>query len=911
MFARRAVLLVTLALLSTPALAAPPPAKLTTVEGITEYRLANGLRVLLAPDDSKPVTTVNVTYQVGSRMERYGETGMAHLLEHLMFKGTPKAPGKTIVEEFSRRGMRYNGSTNFDRTNYFETFASSDENLGWALKMEADRMVHSNIARADLDSEMTVVRNEMEAGENSPYGMLLQKMTAAAFQWHNYGKSTIGARADVENVNIAHLQAFYRTYYQPDNAVLIVTGKFDPAGVLTQISQYFGVIPKPARVIEPSWTVEPVQDGPRTVTLQRVGNSPFVASLYHLPQAASADFAAVMMLSDILGDTPNGRLYKALVEKKLATRAGEFASGLHDPGYGVSYAMLEKTQSADAAIQAMLETVEGVAREPVTETELKRAQTSYLNSFEKMMNDPAQFGIRLSKSIAEGDWRLLFILRDRVAAVTIADVQRVAANYFKESNRTLGRFIPTQNPDRATMPPPVDVAALVANYQGKEAVAAGEAFDPSPANIEKHSKRLALPNGMQVIELAKQTRGNTVSGTIVMGNGTLETLAGKRNVPGITATMLQRGAGNLGRKEIADRLEELKATVGVRGTFDQLIINFQTRRDKLPELLELIATIMRHPTFPEAELEQLKSQAITGIDAQRHEPQAVAQNALSRHDNPYPKGDIRYSPSFDEEVEITRAITVADLKAFHDDFYGTDHAQLALVGDFDPAVIEPVLGKLFGDWKAKIPPVRVPEPYHLSAAAAQQFETPDKANAFYMARLAIPVKADDPDFVPLILANRVLGGGGLKSRIADRLRQKDGISYGAGSGLSEANYEPNSAVSFFAIYAPQNLTRLKTAMAEELGAFLKDGVTGQELSEAKSGLLQQWTINRTQDGALASQLAFDLKLGRTMAFTEDREARVKSATVEQVNGVIRKYLRLDQLVQMYAGDFAKAQGATK
>ena len=526
--------------------------------------------------------------------------------------------------------------------------------------------------------------------------------------------------------------------------------------------------------------------------------------------------------------------------------------GLHDPGYGGSFAMLEKTQSADAAIQAMLETVEGVAREPVTETELKRAQASYLNGFEKMMNDPAQFGIRLSESIAEGDWRLLFILRDRVAAVTVADVQRVAGAYFKESNRTLGRFIPTQNPDRATMPPSVDVAALVADYHGKEAVAAGEAFDPSPANIEKHSKRLALPGGMQVIELAKQTRGNTVSGTIVMGNGTLETLAGKRNVPGITAAMLQRGAGNLSRKDIADRLEELKATIGVRGTFDQLIINFQTRRDKLPELLELIAEIMRHPTFPEAELEQLKSQAITNIDAQRHEPQAVAQNAFSRYDNPYPKGDIRYTPSFDEEVEITKAITVADLKAFHDDFYGADHAQLALVGDFDPAVIEPVLGKLFGDWKARIPYARVPEPYHLSPPAAQQFETPDKANAFYMARLAIPVKADDPDFVPLILANRVLGGGGLKSRIADRLRQQDGISYGAGSGLSEGNYEANSAVSFFAIYAPQNLTKLKTAMADVLGAFLKDGVTGQELSEAKSGLLQQWTINRTQDGALAS-----------------------------------------------------------
>ena len=397
MFARRFALLVTFALLSTPALADKSLTKLTTVEGITEYKLANGLHVLLAPDDSKPVTTVNVTYEVGSRMEKYGETGMAHLLEHLMFKGTPKEPTKTITGEFARRGMRFNGSTTFDRTNYYETFASSDDDLDWALKMEADRMVHSNIARSDLDSEMTVVRNEMEMGENSSLGMLEQKMNAAAFQWHNYGKSPIGARADVEKVNIAHLQAFYRAYYQPDNAVLIVAGKFDPAKVLTQIRRYFGAIPRPKRVIEPTWTVEPVQDGPRTVTLERVGASPLVATLYHLPQAASADFAAVTMFSDILGNTPNGRLYKALVEKKLATSTGEFASGLHDPGYGGSFAVLEKTQSPDAAIKAMLETVEGVAKEPVTEAELKRAQALYLNRFEKMMDDPAQFGLRLSE----------------------------------------------------------------------------------------------------------------------------------------------------------------------------------------------------------------------------------------------------------------------------------------------------------------------------------------------------------------------------------------------------------------------------------------------------------------------------------------------------------------------------------
>jgi len=209
---------------------AQPLAKVTSVEGIDEYRLANGLQVLLIPDDSKPTTTVNLTIRVGSRMENYGETGMAHLLEHMMFKGTPTHP--KVWAEFQSRGLRANGSTWFDRTNYTASFAADEANLDWYVGWLADAMIHSFIARKDLDTEMTVVRNEMEMGENSPERSLFKQTLAAMYDWHNYGKSTIGARADVENVDIPRLQAFYRLYYQPDNATLVVSGKFNPAKTL-------------------------------------------------------------------------------------------------------------------------------------------------------------------------------------------------------------------------------------------------------------------------------------------------------------------------------------------------------------------------------------------------------------------------------------------------------------------------------------------------------------------------------------------------------------------------------------------------------------------------------------------------------------------------------------------------------
>src|SRR5262245_25056349 len=226
--------------------------RITSVEGITEYRFANGLQVLLFPDQSKQTITVNVTYKVGSRHEGYGETGMAHLLEHLVFKGSPKH--RNIPQELTEHGSRPNGSTWYDRTNYFETFAATEENLRWALDLESDRMVNSFIAKADLDSEMTVVRNELESGENSPTNVLLQRVMSTAYLWHNYGKSTIGSRSDLENVPIDRLQAFYRTYYQPDNAVLLVAGKFDEPKTLGMIAQYFGAIPKPTRPLPTAYT---------------------------------------------------------------------------------------------------------------------------------------------------------------------------------------------------------------------------------------------------------------------------------------------------------------------------------------------------------------------------------------------------------------------------------------------------------------------------------------------------------------------------------------------------------------------------------------------------------------------------------------------------------------------------------
>ena len=875
------------------------------VEGISEYRLPNGLRVLLAPDASKPTTTVNITYLVGSRHESYGETGMAHLLEHLVFKGTPTRGN--IMQELGKRGMRFNGTTFYDRTNYYQTFPANPDNLKWALEMEADRMINSTIARTDLDTEFSVVRNEMESGENNPHMMLWQRMTATAFEWHNYGKTTIGARSDVENVKIENLQNFYRKYYQPDNAVLLVAGKFDAAATLNSISTVFGAIPKPARKLAPTYTQDPVQDGEREVTVRRTGDLQLSGVLYHTAAGSHKDAAAMAALSEVLAGTPNGRLHKNLVEKKLAVNVNPWNFDLAERGYVLFMAELSKTQNLNDARKVLLSELEGVAQKPISEEELKRAKASLLSQIDKTINDPQQLAVQMSESIANGDWRLFFVHRDRIENLTVADLQAVALNYFKASNRTLGQFIPTSSPDRIKMPEPVDVAKLVSDYKGKAAATEGEVFDISPANIEKRTQRVSLPSGMKLILTPKKTRGETVTGYFTLRFGDEKSLFNQATTASLTASMLMRGAGKLQRAEISAKLDELKTQVEVMGAGQTVTVKFDTLRKNLPEVLSLVRDILRNPTLTQKEFDLLVEESAAALESQRSEPDAMSSQAMALSLDVYPKGDVRAARSLDDSLAALKAVKLAQVQQFHKQYYGANNSEFALVGDFDSQAIQNLIGQYFADWKSSQPYSRLKAAPKSPKAQAIQLESPDKANAFFLAGLPLPLQDTQAEFVPLQLANRVLGGGA-KSRLLDRLRQKEGLSYGAGSQLSASSFEPSGMWVMYAIYAPQNLAKLKAGVQEELAKFVKEGITAEELADAKKGWQEERKIGRAQDRALAASHVAQTAANRTMSFVEKIDAQIEATTLDEVNAAIRKHLEPNKFLNIYAGDFAKHGG---
>ncbi|MFN4898364.1 MAG: M16 family metallopeptidase, partial [Burkholderiales bacterium] len=617
------------------------------------------------------------------------------------------------------------------------------------------------------------------------------------------------------------------------------------------------------------------------------------------------DSAAMAALSEVLGGTPNGRLHKNMVEKKLAVNVSPWNFELAERGYVLFMAELSKTQNLTEARKVLLEELEGLQKRPFTEEELKRAKASLLSDIDKTINDPQKLAVQLSESIANGDWRLFFLQRDRIENLKLADLQSVATNYFKESNRTLGQFVPTATPDRSKLPDAVDVAKLVADYKGKAAASEGEVFDISPANIEKRTQRLALASGMKLILTPKKTRGETVSGVFTLRFGDEASLFNQATTSNLTASLLMRGAGNLQRAEISAKLDELKTQIEVSGGGQTVTVRFDSQRKNLSEVLNLIRDILRKPILAEKEFDLLVQESTAGLESQRSEPNAMGSQAMALALDVYKKGDIRAARSLDESIAALKTAKLEQVKQFHSNYYGASHSEFALVGDFDSDAVKSQITQLFGDWKSPKAYTRLKAESKVAKPGATQLEAPDKANAFFLAGLPLSLQDTQADFVPLQLANRVLGGG-VKSRMLDRLRQKDGLSYGAGSQLSASSFEPSGMWVLYAIYAPQNLAKLKAGVQEELAKFVKDGITAEELKDAKKGWQEERKISRAQDRALAAGHVAQTAANRTLAFVEKVDAQIEATTLEEVNAAIRKTLDPAKFLNIYVGDFAAA-----
>ncbi len=883
--------------------AATTPVFVRELGGISEYRLPNGLQILLFPDEAQSTTTVNITYRVGSRHESSGEYGMAHLLEHLLFKGTPRH--RRIDEEFATRGMRANGTTTADRTNYYAEFNANPQTLDFALTLEADRMVNSFIAKADLDSEMTVVRNEFELAENDPAQALSARVVGVAYDWHNYGHTTLGPKSDIENLPIERLQAFYQRFYRPDNATLMVAGRFDAASTLALIGQRFGPLVKPKTPVPQPYTTEPPQDGERSVVVRRIGGQPAVLAYYHVPPFAHPDSAALQVLGLLLSLQPSGQLYQSLVETRLALAAQLSGLGATDAGGMRAFALLPPDADVAAVEARLLAVVEGRDTPPFDEAELARVRELALTSYREQMKNP-QALIQQISSLGVSDWRLLFQLMEDLPKVTLADVERVRRAYLRPANRTVGRYLPAQAVERVEIPPAPPLAERLAGLKGPPKIDDGERFDPSPQQLAERTVTRKLPSGIELSTLSKRTRGNTVVLRLALRWGERRETFQHRGTE-VLATLLSEGSTGWSKQALRDRLVQLKAGMSLTSGDQGAELQIAAERDTLIDALQLAADLMQRPLLPKDAFDREQAAALAGLEGARQELEVLRQEAVRDHYN-RARGvgprDPEYLQSLDERIADVKATTLADVQRFHADYWSANEARVAVVGAL-PDGLEAAVDRLFGAWKKPQSPRFVRALDQASTIPPARFDViaRDKTSAELRMRLDFALSDRDADFLPLMVATHILGGGSLENRLTVRVRGQAGLSYGVGASLAAAHFGDEAVLSVGGSFAPQNRAQMISLVQDELRRMTETGITEEELARAKASLMEGRRQARGDDGELASMLMLLGDQSETWADMDRQDAAVQALTVAQVNAAWRRHVRLDGFVISTVGDF--------
>lgn len=873
------------------------------INGVAQYQLANGLTVLLGPDESKPTMTINLVYKVGSRHEGPGEAGMAHLLEHMLFKGTTAIPDPK--KELTRRGIDWNGTTWYDRTNYFGQFNASDSTRDWMLDWLADTMHNIQIDTGKLKSERPVVINEMEAGENSPNSVLYHQLMATAYGFHPYSRSVIGALSDVDAVHPSNLQTFYQRYYRPDNAVLIVTGQFDTKSTLTAIQERFGGIPRPGTPIPQPWTLDPAQQGEREVVVRRNGGVPLMLAGYHTPAGATRDNVALGLLAEMLTREPDGPLYRELVKPGYAVSVGASSTDLHDPGMLIFSATLASPDKQKLVWDTVRKVVEG--EQPLTQEALDRTKQDIRNGMQRLTDDPEALAMALTEAIAQGDWRLPFAQADWAEGMTLDEVKAAGRRWLVQDNRTLAWYLPTEKPVRAPAPSRPDIASLLKDHKWRTSEVFKADVALTPESITERTQTGTLANGIEYAILPRKTKGDRVNLNLNLQWGNLENLGKRWRDADLLGGMLLSGTKSLPRQQFQDRLRELDAQLGISGGNTGAQVSLSVPARNLSAALALAVSALREPVFPQDIFNERRDRALTGIEARRHQPESRVAEAMAERGHAFPETDPRHHRTPDQLITDLKAQTPERIAKFWQDFAGASHGQFTVVGNVQPDALKAELEKLLDGWKSPQAYERIRTDYYGLPSEQLRIEVPDKANAVLNQVRNIKLSEEHPDYPALALAIRMLGGTA-DARLFHRLREQESISYGAYASLSAARDVDNATIGIQAILAPANIDRLQKALQEEVERAHRDGFTQAELDAARSSLLDQRRQALSGEGFVTGLLASNLFWDTDMSRWSKRNQQIESLTLEQVNKAFRTWVDPQKALTISAGSFAAKAG---
>ncbi|MEB3221124.1 MAG: pitrilysin family protein [Candidatus Sericytochromatia bacterium] len=884
-----------------PGPAAPPLTTHRTVAGpVQTFTLPNGLQVVLKENHAAPVVSWVVTYKVGSRNEPAGATGSAHLLEHMLFKGTKTLGKGQIAQLLDRNGANANASTWTDWTNYYETYASNRLELG--LAVEAARMRDALILDAERQSEMTVVRNELERGESNPERLLYQELTSAAYRSHPYHHPTIGWRSDVEAVPTATLKRFYDTHYQPNNAVAVLVGDFEPRRAAALITRYFGGIPR-GQTPPAVRTIEEAQLGERRFTLRRRGETNMLQMGWHIPAVSHPDIGPLLVLDAILSAGVTGRMYQAIVEKELALGCWTDVGLQRDPSLFRVAATLKPSGSHAAVEAALLAQLEDVKQAPVKADELDKAKRQARASYIYGNEGTEQLAKALGYYAAIDRWERNFTLLADIERVTTADVQRVAAAYLTADNRTVGWYVAT--PDGPVPPAPRNAGSGKATANGARPVPA-PLFDferrPAAAPALKAPVMRRLASGLTAIVL-ENPESQTVALDGFVWAGRLHQPARQAGLATAVASLLEAGTARRTKLQLAGDLEGASASLAFSA--DRHVTSFEGRALAGDRTLLLTALVeaLREPTFPPDELAKLKARLAASLRQAEDNPAARVERAFGQAI--YPEGHPLRPLDLAPTLAGVEGLRREDLQVFHRRFYGPNTTTLVVVGRVKAPEVFAELERLTAGWPtAELVKPEVPA---VARGQAQRVVVPmpDKTNVEVRVGHPTALSRRSPEYHAAQLGNYILGGDPLSSRLGLRLRDELGLTYGTYSVLRPGAIGPGPWWASLTV----NRANLPTGLAELDGVvrgLLAKGVTAQELAFAKGSYVGSQAVglatNEGMAGSLASIALHDLGLDYWRRYP----GVIGAVTREQVNRALRKHLHPEDACTVLVGPVPEA-----
>jgi len=882
---------------------------------VHQYVLDNGLKVILRENHNAPVIELNVVYRVGSKYETAGITGISHLLEHMMFKTTKNLPLGEFDKRLKAVGADNNAYTWLDQTVYYEAIAADKVDV--ALALEAERMRNLSVLPEDHQFEMTVVRNELEQRDDSPSSLLYEQLQSVAFLAHPYKIPTIGWKDDVESIRTEEIKAYYDRFYQPDNAFIVAAGDFKPDELLAKIKSHFEQIPS-GRVKLPRIGIEPPQQGERRFEIRRAGQVDYLLGAWHVPATTDPDSYALVVLGNILGQGRTSRLYKALVDTGMCASAGAGSSnfGYADPFLFFVSATTNHGVDPSQVEPLMYKEIDGIVQAGVTEQELARAKKQARVSFvyDKDSLD-RQAGSLIDFELA-GDWHNLDKYLPGIEAVTIADVQRVAAKYLTKDNRTVGTYLavrpaggegaappeeagPEGPPHYRTAGPDSGREWAFGDLRPAERPALRAAATPAAAEFtgEPYAAVTKLPNGLTVV-IRENHNNTTVSINGLIRAGRIDDPPLKPGVGNFAVQMLSNGTLKHTKQELAEIMEGAGLELGFMPGRESFSFGGRSLSEDFPLLLDMLAEQLLQPSFPAAEVELTRQQLQSGLLASTDDTFDVgiitARDTLYSQDNP-----------FAGRVEGTResvaAVTRDDLVQWHQRNVVPEGAILTIVGDVNAAAALAEVEKRLGEWQGARPDraklLELGGAFRDAGGQQQKVELPDKSNVSLQWMGPGPSKLGR-DWAQRAVANFIFGGDFL-SRLNERLRVKDGLTYWSFSWFNNSRAAGPFCVS--AQVNPQNVDPAISAANEELARFSTGGPTEEELALAKDYLTGNFPVRLETNADIAGVLTDAVYLDRGVDYVRRYRAEIEAVTRQQVAEVAKQFMAPTKMVLVITG----------